>query len=243
LPLARLNQAPSVEELIAKVRSGSENGLGAIVLDALLPKETHFFRDNHPFELLRNQIFRALEASRYRECRLTIWCAGCASGQEVYSVAMVLARYFSQLLNWEIQLFGTDISSEALDKAATGQFDEIEVHRGVQPLIIREYFRKDGPRYAIKEDISKLVQFSHMNLIEEWPALPQADIVFMRNVLRYLNSEARRKILTNLKSVLKPDGYLFLGAQESLVGIDETYNMVPSEKTVYYQLTRTSRGI
>lgn len=243
LPIARQNKASSVEDLIATVQSGSDNGLGSVVLDSLLPKETYFFRDNHPFELLRNQIFRSLEASRYRESRLTIWCAGCASGQELYSIAMVLRRYFSQLLNWEIQLFGTDISADALAKAGKGQYDEVEVHRGVQPLIIREYFRKDGARYEINNTIGDLVQFSHMNLIEDWPALPQADIVFMRNVLRYLNSESRRKVLTNLKAVLKPDGYLFLGAQESLVGIDETYTMVPSEKTVYYQLTRNARGV
>lgn len=243
LPLARQNRLPTVEELIGKLQGESaRNGLGSVVLDALLPKETYFFRDIHPFELLRTQIFRAVEGNRFRECQITIWCAGCASGQEAYSVAMLLHRYFSHLLKWDVTLFGTDISGEALTRAQQGQFDEVEVHRGVQPLLIREYFQQRGARYAIKEDLSRLVQFSELNLMDDWPALPQADIVLMRNVLRYLNPDARKKILQKLKNVLRPDGCLFLGAQESAEAIDDSYSMVATEKTVYFQLSRNATG-
>ncbi|MBI4663535.1 MAG: protein-glutamate O-methyltransferase CheR [Verrucomicrobia bacterium] len=242
LPVARQQKMNSVEELIDTVQKGSANGLPNLVLEALLPKETHFFRDNHPFELLRNQVFRALEGSRFRECRLRIWCAGCGAGQEAYSVAMVLHRYFSHLLSWQIEILATDISQQALAKAQQGQYDEIEVHRGVQPLLIREFFRKDGPHYFIKEDLIRLVQFAEFNLIDNWPELPAADLVLLRNVLCYMAPDTRKKILSGLKNVLKPDGYLFLGARESAAEIDESYEMVPTEKTVYFRLLRSQTG-
>jgi chemotaxis protein methyltransferase CheR len=238
LPLARLQRMNSVEELIEMVRSGSSNGLPEQLLDALLPKETCFFRDNHPFELLRNRIFRALEGARYRECRITIWCAGCAGGQEAFSVAMFLHRYFSQLLSWKIEILGTDISQEALAKARQGKYDEVEVHRGVQPLLIREYFRQSGPHYTVKEDIARLVRFEELNLVGEWPEMPPVDLVLMRNVLRYMTLDSKKRILEKLKQVLRPEGFLLLGAQESTVDIDDSYEMVPTEKTVYYQLSR-----
>ena len=239
LPLARQQHMDSVDQLIETVRAGASNGLPDQVLDALLPKETYFFRDNHPFELLRNRIFRALEGARYRECRITIWCAGCSGGQEAFSVAMLLHRYFSQLLSWGIEIIGTDISQEALAKARQGRYDEVEVNRGVQPILIREYFRQSGPHFYVKEDIARLVRFEESNLVGEWPALPPVDLVLMRNVLRYMTSDSKKRILEKLKQVLRPDGYLLLGAQESTVQIDDSYEMVPTEKTVYYQLARS----
>jgi chemotaxis protein methyltransferase CheR len=235
VPLVRLQKVGSVSELVAKVQNAEANGLAELLLESLLPKDTAFFRDTHPFDLLRSDIFRTLEMKRFRDCRLRIWCAGCSTGQEAYSIAMMLHRYCSQLLSWDVEILATDLSMEALDKGAEGKFDEVEVHRGVQPILIREYFRQNGPHYTINEDVGGLVRFDRMNLIEEWPELPQADIVFMRNVLRYLRPQARQQVLTRLKGVLKTDGYLFLGAQESATAIDSSYTMVPMGKTGYFQ--------
>lgn len=110
LPLTRQHKVPSVEDLIERVREGSANGLGPVILDALLPKESYFFRNLYPFELLRSKIFPTLQSSRFRKCKLNIWCAG---GQEAYSIAMVLHRYFSELLRWKVDILATDISKEA----------------------------------------------------------------------------------------------------------------------------------
>jgi chemotaxis protein methyltransferase CheR len=235
VPLVRTQKAASITDLIGKVKNAEANGLAELLLESLLPKDTAFFRDIHPFDLLKSDILRTLEMKRFRDCRLRIWCAGCSSGQEAYSIAMLLHRYCSQLLSWDVEILATDLSTEALDKGAEGRFDEVEVHRGVQPILVREYFRQNGTHYIIKEDVGGLVRFDRMNLIEEWPEMPQADIVFMRNVLRYLRPQARQQVLTRLKAVLKPDGYLFLGAQESATEIDSSYSMVPMAKTVYFQ--------
>ena len=238
LPLARQHQLPTVEELIGKARDESANGVSALVLDALLPMETFFFRDIHPFELLRSKIFPTLEAARFRECKLNIWCAGCSGGQEAYSIAMVLHRYFSHLMRWKVDILATDISRRALAQAQEGRFDEVEVHRGVQPVLIKEYFRLKGAHYIVKDDVGQLIVVQELNLVGDWAGLPPVDVVFMRNVLRYMTPEAQRQILQKLKSVLRPDGYLFLGGQESASELDPAYRLIVTEKSGYYQLSR-----
>lgn len=243
LALSRQQRLVSVEDLIKKVQSESPNGLEHMVLDALLPKETSFFRDMHPFDLLKSQIFRALEGSRFRECTIRIWCAGCSSGQEAFSIAMILHRYFSHLLQWKIEIIATDLSPDALAKARKAKYDEVEVNRGVQPVLIREYFRQDGLHFVIKEELSKLVRFEELNLVGDWPEQPPVDIIFLRNVLRYMGATVKAQILAKVKKVLRPDGFLFLGAQESTVGADDSFQMVPTEKTVYFQTGNVPSGL
>jgi chemotaxis protein methyltransferase CheR len=236
LPLVREQRLSSVDDLINKVQSHSTNGLPGLLLDALLPKETAFFRDVSPFDLLRNQIFRILEMKRSGRKKLVIWCAGCSGGQEAYSVAILLHRYFSQLLRWDIEIYATDISSAALEKAKAGRYDEVEVQRGVSSVIAKEYFRQAGPHFFVKEEICRLVQFDEFNLAGDWPELTKVDVVLLRNVLRYMSPDAQRAILAKLKGALEPDGYLFLGTGESASEIDSSFILVPAEKAVFYQL-------
>lgn len=235
LPLARQLRITSVEDLVTLARKENSDDLRTQMVDALLPKDTAFFRDIHPFELLRNQIFRMLEMKRFREQKLSIWCAGCSSGQEAFSIAMLLHRYFSQLLSWNLEIYATDLSLEALAKGRAGRFDEIEVHRGVVPVLIKEYFRRDGPHYVIKEEVSKLVVFDEFNLVGDWPELTPVDVVLLRNVVRFMNAETKKEILAKLKHVLKPDGYLLMGAQEMTDETDSSFTLVPGDKAVYYQ--------
>jgi chemotaxis protein methyltransferase CheR len=242
LPLARLRRLGTVSELLRKVQSETSDESHFPVIDALLPKETSFFRDIYPFELLRNQIFKLLEMKRSKDQRLIIWCAGCSSGQEAYSIAMILHRYFSQLLHWHLEIYSTDLSSEALKKAKEGRYDEVEIQRGISPVLAKEYFRQAGPNFFVKEDLSKLVQFEEFNLAGEWPELTKVDVVFLRNVLRYMSPAVKREILGKLKEVLQPDGYLFMGAEESASDIDGSFSLVPSEQTVYFQLSRAPAG-
>jgi chemotaxis protein methyltransferase CheR len=239
LALARLRKLGSVSELIRQVQSENSEDSQIPLIDALLPKETSFFRDIYPFEVLRNQIFKLLEMSRCREQKLVIWCAGCSSGQEAYSIAMVLHRYFSQLLQWDLEIYSTDLSLDALQKAKEGRYDEVEVQRGIAPPMVKQYFRQAGPNFFIKEDIARLVQFEEFNLAAEWPELTKVDVIFLRNVLRYMSPEIKRAILGKLARVLQPDGYLFMGSQESASEIDGSFSLIPAEKTVYFQLART----
>jgi chemotaxis protein methyltransferase CheR len=235
LPLARQQKMSSVEDLIIRVQSENTNGLPHLLLDALLPKETSFFRDLHPFELLKNQILRTLEMKRSREQKLIIWCAGCSAGQEAYSVAMILHRYYSHLLRWNLEIYATDLSRGALEKAKEGRYDEVEVQRGIPPVMVKEYFRQAGPFFFVKEEIRQLVQFDEFNLAGDWPELTKVDVILLRNVLRYMNSGVKGAILQKLAGNLETDGYLFLGAEESPADISSAFTLVPSEKAVYYQ--------
>lgn len=235
-PMAKLEKAGSVADFINSLQSEDNDGLHDQVLDALLPKETSFFRDGHPFELLRTDILRILEMRRSHERRLRIWSAGCSSGQEAYSVAMVIGRYFSQLLKWDTEIYGTDLSKDALKTAEQGTYNRIETNRGVAPSYLKEFFRPEKKSsFIIKDPIRKIVCFEELNLADEWPQLEQLDIILMRNVISFLKPEVRTKVLANVKQILKPDGYLLLGTRELIDEATTGLRMVPAEKAVYYQ--------
>lgn len=174
---------------------------------------------------------------RSHERKIRIWCAGCASGQEAYSIPMILHRYCSHLLRWDLETLGTDLSEASIAKAGEGRFDEVEVHRGVIPMLIRDYFRADGPRLFVKDEIGNLLRVDRLNLLGDWATVPSADVVFLRNVLVRMTPEAQRLVLQKMKQVLKPDGYLFMGSQESASETDASYRMISAEKTVYFQLS------
>lgn len=237
LPLARRQQINSINEVIQRLQEESANGLPGQVVDALLPKETSFFRDLHPFNLLRSHIFPTLEMKRVNELRLRILCLGCASGQEPYSVAMVLHYYFSQLMKWEVEILGVDLSEEALAQAQEGRYNEIEANRGLTPMMLRQYLRPEGKQFLVLEDLTRVVRFEQWNLLQDWPDLPPMDLILFRNVMSYWTPDARRAVLQKAGRVLKPDGYLLLGARETTVNVDSSFTLVPVEKTVYFQRT------
>ena len=235
LPLAQEKGMGSVTELIDQMEREPENGIHDAAVQALLPNDTAFFRDMHPFQALRTHVFKTLEMKRYAERRLTIWCAGCASGQEAYSVAMLIHCYFRQFLDWDLKLIATDLSQEALNRAKEARYNDIETHRGSSGMLLRQYVRQDGRNYFIKEDVARLVQFEELNLVEDWPWLPELDVVLMRNVVSHFSPETRKEVLAKVGRVLKPDGYLLLGANETTIDVDDAYNLVPTEKVVFYQ--------
>lgn len=235
LPLAQERGMKSVVELIEEMERAPDNGIHQSVVEALLPSDTAFFRDMHPFLAFRTQIFKTLEMKRDRERRLAIWCAGCASGQEAYSVAMLIHCYFPQFLDWDLQLIATDLSQEALNRAKEARYNDIETHRGLPGMLLRQYLRQDGRNYVIKEDVARLVQFEELNLVEDWPALPELDVVLFRNVLIHFATEARKAVLAKISRLLKPDGYLLLGARETTSDDDATFKLVPAEKAFFYQ--------
>lgn len=235
LPLAQENGMGSVVELVDHLESAPVNGMHQAAVEALLPSDTAFFRDMHPFHALRTQIFKTLEMKRYAERKLTIWCAGCASGQEAYSVAMLVHNYFPQLLNWDLQLIATDLSQEALNRAKEARYNDIETHRGLPGMLLRQYVRQEGRDFFIKDEIAQLVQFEELNLVEDWAWLPKADVVLLRNVLIHFAAETRKSVLAKLSRLLKPDGYLLLGARETTIDVDASYNLVAAEKAFFFQ--------
>jgi chemotaxis protein methyltransferase CheR len=236
LPLARRHGWQSVRELVAQLRGRPISDLHAQVVEAMAISETSFFRDGHPFEALAEGVLPSLIAARQTTRTLAIWSAACSTGQEPYSIALLLAERFPQLASWKIQIHATDLSRSALDQAAAGEYTQLEVSRGLPEHLLAKYFAKSGARWSLRPEIRQRVQFTRANLIEPWPRLPPLDIVLLRNVLIYFTPEAKRDILARLKRRLAGDGVLLLGGAETTLGIDDDWRRDSHGKTSLYRL-------
>jgi chemotaxis protein methyltransferase CheR len=170
---------------------------------------------------------------------LTIWCAACSSGQEPYSLAMLINDSFPQLRSgWRVNLLAGDISREMLRRAKEGLFSQLEVNRGLPAPMLVKHFRKEGASWQIKEELRDMIQFHELNLAGSWPVQSGVDFLFLRNVLIYFDLETKRQILKRARSVMKPEGVLFLGGAETTLNLDEAWERVQTGKTVYYRIRR-----
>lgn len=206
------------------------------VTEAMLNGETSFFRDHYPFEALRTTIFPDLIAARSVARTLNIWSAAVASGQEAYSLAMLLTESFPSLGGWSVRILASDVSEAMLERARAGRFRQLEVNRGLPAAYLVKYFQRRENEWIIGERPRGLVRFSHINLAGPWPELPPMDVILMRNVLLYFSSETRRTIYHKVATLLRPDGYLILGGGETALALDKRFRAVRVGKAVCYQL-------
>jgi chemotaxis protein methyltransferase CheR len=235
-PVARRHGLGSVEEFIKLLRAPGARGLSDEVIEAMVTTETSFFRDIHPFETLRKTVIPEMIAARGNEKRLAIWCAASSSGQEPYTIAMILREYFPELTGWAIKFQATDISQEILGRAKEGRYSQIEVNRGLPAALLLKYFRQNGAHWQIADDIRRMIDFQPLNLAGMWPAMPAFDLVFLRNVMIYFDVETKKSILRRVARVLRPDGYLILGGAETTFNLDDSYKRVETLKAGYYRL-------
>jgi chemotaxis protein methyltransferase CheR len=236
-PLAQQEGFPSLEAYIQKLRSEVKpNGRHARVIDALTTNETLFFRDHHPFEALRQTILPQLLEQRAGARRLSIWSAASSTGQEPYSLAMLMLEHFPQLAGWNVSILATDLSPTVLKLAQEGLYTQFEINRGLPATYLVKYFTKEGDKWRIKDAVKKMVVFRPMNLIQPWPVMPPLDLVFIRNVMIYFDVETKRTILKKIRNCLLPNGYLFLGTAETTTNLDPAYQTVAFGKAVVYQL-------
>jgi chemotaxis protein methyltransferase CheR len=235
LALARRHGFPSVEELVVRLRARpNERWLDEIV-EAMTINETFFFRDGYPFEVLRRDVLPELVRLRAGERRLTVWSAACSSGQELYSVAMLLREGFPELDGWDVRLIGSDISAAMLDRARGGRYSPLEVSRGLSPELLERYFERTEDGWRIKDDLRRRVEFLPINLSGPWPALPPFDLVLLRNVLIYFDAPTRERIFTKVHRALRPDGYLALGAAETASAPGGGFEPVPFEQATLFR--------
>jgi chemotaxis protein methyltransferase CheR len=223
----------------ALLRFLNTNPVGAIhwqAFEVMTTNETSFFRDSSPFEVLRTTIFPELFQKRREARELNIWSAASSTGQEPYSIAILLREHFPELIGWNIRILATDISEQALEKASSGIYNQTEVQRGLTETQIHRHFKKlPNGHYEINPDLRGMVQFKQMNLIQDWPLMPKFDLILMRNVLIYFNQNTKAKILKRLYSQLSDvSSYLILGSSESIL-FDQTYQIVQLERVSYYQ--------
>ena len=237
--LAQNEGFASVEALLEGLQTEDESGdLHRRVTEAMLNCETSFFRDLYPFDAMRETLLPQILARRESSRRLEIWCAGIASGQEVYSLAMLLREHFPQLAGWHVRLTASDVSESMLERARAGEYSQVEVNRGLPARLMVKYFQRNGTRWRIQEHLRRMVDLQRFNLAAPWPSVPKADFILLRNVLLYFHPEVRRTILAQIAQVLRDDGYLFLGGGETTLITDRTYEPVRVGKALCYRLRR-----
>jgi chemotaxis protein methyltransferase CheR len=226
MPIVKQRKIPSLETLIDRVRQGIDPSLEKDVLCAMMTHETSFFRDKAPFEALR-QVIADLVPRRSAERQLTLWSAACSTGQEPYSMAMMLLEHFRDLVaTWRIRIIATDFSEPILARAREGVFSDLETNRGLRPALLTKYFRPLQGRSSIVQECRQLVEFRSLNLNGTWPMMPLCDVVFLRNVMLYFDVSTRSTLVGRVRRVLRPDGSLFLGGAETMIGIDDGWNRV-----------------
>ncbi len=206
-----------LEELIHHLRQRKSPALERAVAEAMTINETSFFRDNRPFELLRTELLPKLMEARSATRCLRFWSAACSTGQEAYSIAMLLCEHLGTLADWNIHIEGTDIALEVIHRAQAGRYHRIEINRGLSARFVMRYFDRLGEDWVVKKEIIAMCNFRQANLCVSplpFPATEPFDIILLRNVMLYFSKETRLGLLNNIHRLLAPDGVLFLGSSE-----------------------------
>lgn len=238
MPIVKQRSIPSLDTLVDRLRGGEDPRLEADVLNAMMIHETSFFRDKTPFETLKTLITELLPR-RVAHKNLAFWSCACSTGQEPYSIAMMLNEHFADLVkDWRIRIIATDISDEVLGRAREGVFSGLETSRGLARPLLEKYFSPLQGRWTIGQECRRLVEFRCLNLHEPWPAMPFFDFVFLRNVMLYFDVPTRADVVQRVRRVLKPDGAMFLGGAETLIGIDTGYDRLSGDGCSYYRPKR-----
>lgn len=241
-PVVQTHDSASLGEFVRQLRNQAFGSLHRQVVEAMTTNETSFFRDRHPFEVLRQSILPELIARRANVRQLRIWCAACSSGQEPYTIAMLLRQHFPELATWSVQLLGTDLDTAILTRAREGRYSQLEVNRGLPAPFLVKFFEKTGSSWQIDKSVRDMVQIEQLNLTGAWPSMPAWDIVFMRNVLIYFGVDNKKSILGKVRQSMKSDGYLFLGGAETTMNLDLEFERAPLAKAGCYRLRAAGRS-
>ena len=232
LPLARKAGLPGIPELVQKMKGGS-TALVTQVVEAMTTNETFFFRDKVPFDHFRDSIMREILQARAGRKSVRIWCAAGSTGQEPYSLAMCLKEMGAALAGWRIEILATDLSQEVLEKSKAGIYSQFEVQRGLPIQMLVKYLKQNGELWQINADIRAMVQHRQLNLLHDFSQLGTFDVIFCRNVLIYFDQETKSNIFRRLAKALEPDGFLVLGAAETVVGLTEDFKPFADRRGLY----------
>jgi chemotaxis protein methyltransferase CheR len=243
LPLARQVGIPTVSEYVTWAQKAPAPDVHAKIVDALTTNETSWFRDGEPFRALTSTVLPELMPTRAANRSVKIWSAACSSGQEPYTLAMVMQEFLPA--GWKCDITATDISAEMVARAEAGRFTQLEINRGLPAPMLVRYFERDGAHWRVSAALRRAVTFKRLNLAAALPPLPQFDVIFLRNVLIYFDVETKRSVLRRVTAHLRPDGWLFLGSAETTIGIDDRFERIPAGRTSAYRLhgvNKTEKG-
>ncbi len=222
-PVAKRERISSIGTLVAKLRETAYSPLHQQVVEAMTTNETSFFRDDLPFRVLKDKLLPEIISRKARTKTLNIWCGASASGQEPYSVLLILLESFPQLRSWQVEFVATDISDEMVARCQKGVYSPLEISRGLPEALLRKYFTPVGGNWVIHEGIKDRITFKTMNLMGKWLPFPVLDLVLLRNVMIYFDVPAKRAVLQKIGKLLDPQGYLMLGGSETTINLDDRY--------------------
>lgn len=226
----------SLAELMSRLKANQ--ALRQRIMDAMTTNETSWFRDNYPYDILKEKLLPELADRKAKQLR--IWSSACSTGQEPYSISMIIAEYLmgrpSSLFSDDVQIVGTDISRNVLQQAKTGMYDNLALNRGLSLERQKRFFKEEDSQWQVVNDIRKRISFREMNLKASYTALGKFDIIYCRNVLIYFSPELKKDIMYRMSQALKPNGYLILGGSETISGYSDEFDLVRWRSGVVYQL-------
>lgn len=234
-PIARQEGFPSINDLGRHMKQNPSQPLRQKVIDAMMTNETSFFRDIKPFELLKGVVLPDLIKANEKGRRLRIWAAGCSTGQEPYTISMLLCEMAPELHKWDIRIIATDIAEGALERARAGIYSQYEVQRGLPVTYLTRFFNQRKTEWEIKQEVKRLVEFQRLNLLSGFSHLGIFDVIFCRNVLIYFDADAKVRIMEQFADILSSGGVFFLGGAETPFGITNKFTRIETEKGVCYK--------
>ncbi|MCF6199423.1 MAG: protein-glutamate O-methyltransferase CheR [Hyphomicrobiaceae bacterium] len=232
-PVAKQFNHASLSDMVVALKRPGAQKLSDAIIEAMTINESFFFRDMTPFDNFRNIMLPHMLKERATSRKLRIWSAAASTGQEGYSLAIELLEQKSKMSGWRTEILGTDLSTEALAKARAGAYTQFEVQRGMPSNLLMKYFKQQGAEWMVAPAVKSMVTYKPFNLLKEFRSLGQFDIVFCRNVLIYFDRETKADILQRMAKQMAPDGYLVLGAAETIIGLSDAYKMVPGVRGLY----------
>ncbi|MCF4128641.1 CheR family methyltransferase [Methylobacterium sp. SyP6R] len=232
-PVCRRFNLAGLPELVGCLRLARDSAIERAVVEAMTTNETFFFRDRTPFDLFRDVLLPGALTARANQRRLRIWCAAASTGQEPYSLAMMLAEAAARLAGWRVEIVATDLSTEVLEKAKLGLYNQFEVQRGLPVQLMLKHFTQVGEQWRIAEPLRQMVDFRPLNLLQPFEQLGTFDIVYCRNVLIYFDTATKADVLRRIADQLAPDGAVLLGAAETVIGITESLMPDPEHRGLY----------
>lgn len=243
MPVARKWNMKTLEDLALSLRTKRDEALIFDIVEAMTTNETSFMRDQRPFDLFTQIIFPKMLESRANKRQIRIWSAAASTGQEAYSLSMLLQEQSAKWAGWNIDILGTDLSREVVDKAKAGIYTQFEIQRGLPISYLVKYFDKAGDKWQMKENIRRMVHFKEMNLLQDFGPIGVFDVVFCRNVLIYFDPPTKAKVLDAIANVMAPDGVLCLGGAETVLGITERFKPMEGQRGMYVLNNATASSV
>ena len=232
-PVARRWKMATIDEFVAGLAKSASRDMVRDVVEAMVTNESFFFRDKNPFDQFRDMVLPRLLATRAAQKHIRIWCAAASTGQEPYTLAMLLKEAEARLKGWRVDILGTDVSTEVLARAKAGVYTQFEVQRGLPVQFLVKYFKKLDDKWEIAPSLKAMVDFRPFNLLEDPKALGRFDVVFCRNVLIYFDQEMKGRILDRISRQMAPDGVLYLGGAETVLGLTTRFQPMPQQRGIY----------